>query len=352
MSRNFAILYFVCASILSLWCVGRFVESPLPAFASVPKAERIRIVFAGDVMVHTPQLSKAKCGEGYDFNSCFRYVKPIFESADLAIVNLETTLSDSAPYSGYPTFRTPAQLASALANAGVDVAVTANNHALDAGANGLRSTIEILNRCGVQSTGTFCDSVDYKSRNPLWLNSKGVKIALLSYTYGTNGIPVPDGVIVNLLDTVQIKRDIVACRESGADCIISFLHWGAEYSLRVTLEQKSIAQSLHRAGCQVVVGSHPHIVQGAEVSKREVSIYSLGNFVSNQRMRGSDGGVMAQLDIEKGADGCQFWLDIIPVWVRHRDYAILPKSVSDTLSLTSDERSACNIFISDCEKIF
>ena len=302
--------------------------------------------------MHTPQIAKAKRDSGYDFNPCFRYVKPLFEKADFVVANLETTLAETPPYSGYPSFRSPAQLALALADAGVDVAVTANNHSLDGGANGVGSTIDILEQYGVKSTGTFRDSVDYKARNPLWLNKKGLKIALLAYTYGTNGVPVPNDVMVNLLDTVQIKRDIVACREAGADCTIAFLHWGVEYSQRVSREQSAIAKCLHNAGCQVVVGSHPHVVQGVEVSKREVTTYSLGNFVSNQRMRGSDGGTIAQLDIEKRTDGCQYWLDIIPVWVRHRDYAVMPISAVDTIPLSWDERAAYNLFMSDCKKLF
>ena len=323
-----------------------------PAFKALPKPERVSIIFAGDVMMHTPQIAKAKRDNVYDFNPCFKYVKPLFERTDFVVANLETTLAETPPYSGYPSFRSPAQLALALADAGVDVAVTANNHSLDGGAKGVGYTIDILEQYGVKSTGTFRDSVDYKARNPLWLNKKGLKIALLAYTYGTNGVPVPNDVMVNLLDTVQIKRDIVACREAGADCTIAFLHWGVEYSQRVSREQRAIAKCLHNAGCQVVVGSHPHVVQGVEVSKREVTIYSLGNFVSNQRMRGSDGGIIAQLDIEKRIDGCQYWLDIIPVWVRHRDYAVMPISAVDTIPLSWDERAAYDLFMSDCKKLF
>ena len=347
-----SILYLLCTSLVSLWCVTAFIVPEKPAFKALPKPERVSIIFAGDVMMHTPQIAKAKRDDRYDFNSCFKYVKPLFEKADFVVANLETTLAETPPYSGYPSFRSPAQLALALADAGVDVAVTANNHSLDGGAKGVGSTIDILEQYGVKSTGTFRDSVDYKARNPLWLNKKGLKIALLAYTYGTNGVPVPNDVMVNLLDTVQIKRDIVACSEAGADCTIAFLHWGVEYSQRVSREQRAIAKCLHNAGCQVVVGSHPHVVQGVEVSKREVTIYSLGNFVSNQRMRGSDGGIIAQLDIEKRTDGCQYWLDIIPVWVRHRDYAVMPISAVDTIPLSCDERAAYNLFMSDCKKLF
>ncbi|MBQ9137468.1 MAG: CapA family protein [Alistipes sp.] len=327
-----------------------FIEPEPPQFGQAEPLQRLKIIFAGDVMAHSPQVSKAKRGSGYDFKPCFRYIKPIFEAADLAIVNLETTLSDTAPYSGYPAFRAPAELAEALADAGVDVAVTANNHALDAGAKGVASTIEILARNGIQSTGTFRDSTDYTNRNPLIINRNGIRLALLSYTYGTNGIPTPKGTLVNLLDTLQMKADIARCKD--ADCTIAFLHWGAEYSMRTSREQRTVADVLHRDGCQVVIGSHPHVVQGAEVTKRAVTLYSLGNFISNQRTAGSDGGIIAQLEVVKDGDDCQFWVDIVPVWVRHCDYTVLPKSVGDTISLRADERAAYKNFMTNCAKIF
>jgi poly-gamma-glutamate synthesis protein (capsule biosynthesis protein) len=232
------------------------------------------------------------------------------------------------------------------------VAITANNHSLDSGASGLVTTIDILEEYGIKSVGTYKDGIDYVNRNPLILNSKGVKIALLSYTYGTNGIPIPEGVGVNLIDTVQMKRDIAHSLVMGADCVISYLHWGAEYSHRPNREQRQIAKCLHRAGCQVVVGSHPHVVQGAEISKQEVTIYSLGNFISNQRMRYSDGGIMAKVRVEKCTNGCQFWLDIEPVWVRASDYTVIPYSVANQIGLSRSDRAVCDLFFDDTHKIF
>ena len=300
--------------------------------------------------MHTPQLLKAHKNNSYDFNSCFRYIKPYFEAADIAVVNLETTLAQRPPYSGYPLFCSPAEVATALANAGVDVAITANNHALDMRAGGLTSTIDILSQNGILSTGTFKDEADYISRNPLIIERNGLKIAILAYTYSTNGIPIPDNVKVNLLDTIQIKRDLARCKDS--DCSIAYLHWGDEYSERISKAQREIAAALHRAGCQVIIGSHPHVVQGVDISMREVTVYSLGNFISNQRYVGSDGGIMAELEIAKDSYGCQFYLNIIPVWVRKSDYAVLPQNVGDTINLTAEERAAYKVFISNIAKRF
>lgn len=342
--RNFgAILYLLCASLLSVWCVAEFIAPKPPQFPTTEPPKRVELIFIGDVMAHSPQLTVAKRGNDYDFKSCFKYVKPIFEGADCVIANLETTLSTTPPYSGYPRFKSPASLAGALADAGVDIAVTANNHSLDGGKIGVESTLEILRQNGIAAVGTTEDNV-------LRFSAKGINFALMAYTYSTNGIPTPEGVSVHKLDTLQMRRDLEKCAD--ADCRIAFLHWGAEYSRRPNLQQRQVAEFLHRAGCQVVIGSHPHVVQRAECSKQQVTVYSLGNFISNQRMRYSDGGVMAKVVVEKDSDGCQFWLDIQPVWVRKSGYVVMPQPVANSINLAADEREACNLFFEDTRKIF
>lgn len=338
-----AIVYLLCASLLSLWCVTRFIAPIPPQFAKVDRAQQVELLFIGDVMAHTPQLSVAKRGNAYNFNSCFKYVKPIFESVDCVVANLETTLSHTPPYSGYPCFKSPAELADALAYSGVDIAVTANNHCLDAGKTGVDTTLAILRDRGITPIGTTPESA-------LRFTIKGVNFALLAYTYGTNGIPQPEGVVVHKIDTLQMCRDLAECAD--ADCRIAFLHWGAEYTNRPNREQQAVAEFLHRAGCQVVIGSHPHTIHRAECGKRSVTVYSLGNFISNQRMRYSDGGVMAKVIVEKTDDGCSYWLDIEPVWVRKGDYAVIPQTVADTLVLNAADRAAANLFFEDTRKIF
>ena len=166
-----------------------------------PAPVRVRLLFAGDVMQHLPQVTAARRGDGFDYRGVFACLRGRFRSADLVVVNLETTLTRTDRYTGYPCFRSPVALADALRDAGVDVAVLANNHCCDGGAAGVRTTVAELGRCGILHTGVFTDSLDRAANNPLWVERYGVRFALLNYTYGTNGIPVPAGVEVNLIDT-------------------------------------------------------------------------------------------------------------------------------------------------------
>lgn len=345
-----AILYIVAASLISMWPISYCLIDELPQFVSISQAKTVKLLFVGDVMAHSPQIAKAQRNDSYDFKPCFRYVKTDFNSADIVVANLETTLSSTPPYGGYPLFKTPEALAQALADAGVDVVTMANNHALDMGSTGVEQTLQILSKYNIAATGVFKDSVDYVKRNPLRVERNGINFAILAYTYGTNGIPPRGTVKVNMLDTLQMSKDLRLCQD--ADCIIALLHWGYEYAPRPCREQRQIADFLHRAGCQVVIGSHPHVVQTANCSKTAVTVYSLGNFISNQRGRYCDGGIMAQVEVSKDSVGCQFNLDIQPVWVRQRDYAIIPKNVGDTIAMSVDERNAYLTFMRDTKKIF
>ena len=202
-------LYVCCSHTLSHR--SRTAEIDIPSKPSLPEVRRARLVFAGDLMQHTPQLTAARTPEGdFDFNASFDWVRERFRAADAAIVNLETTLSESGPYTGYPCFRSPAALAEALDSLGVDITVLANNHCCDGGSKGIRTTIRELDRHGIEHTGVFLDSSDFRARHPLRFEAGGIRFALLNYTYGTNGLPVPSGLSVNPIDTVRIAADLAA----------------------------------------------------------------------------------------------------------------------------------------------
>lgn len=320
------------------------VEHQMPG----PQPTHARLLFAGDVMQHLPQVNAAREGENFDYQKVFNYVRNRFAASDLVVVNLETTLTTSNNYTGYPCFRSPTALADALRDAGVDVAVLANNHSCDNGAVGIRTTVAQMERCGILHTGAFADSTDRVRNHPLWVERRGIRFALLNYTYGTNGIPVPKGVEVNLIDTVRMASDLTETRHGEPDCIVVCIHWGTEYERRENRTQREIAKFLRRNGADLVIGSHPHVVQPYEADSTHIVVYSLGNFVSNQRKRYSDGGLMAEIEATKYPDGRMVYsLVTIPVWVSLPGYRIVPPEVGDTTSMPANYSQ----FRQDTEKL-
>jgi poly-gamma-glutamate capsule biosynthesis protein CapA/YwtB (metallophosphatase superfamily) len=271
--------------------------------------EKLKLVFAGDIMGHSTQIKAALLPDGtYDYHHCFKYVAPILKQADLAIGNLEFTLPGKPPYSGYPQFRSPDAVAVALKEAGFDMMVTANNHSNDAGKTGVENTIHTLRKLGFHQTGTFLDSMDRSLNYPLFIQHGNFKLAFLNYTYGTNGIPTKFPVIVNQLDEKQMAADMEKARDSNPDAIIVMVHWGNEYQLVETSYQRQLAQKLFLWGAKVVIGSHPHVVQSIELTTQTDSIrkgeltvvaYSLGNFISGQIKTYTDIGAMVEVELEK-----------------------------------------------------
>lgn len=327
-------------------------EASLPAGWSgpgrVPPPQRMRLFFGGDVMQHLPQVNAVRRGEGFDYEPVFRALAPRIQAADLAVVNLETTLTRRSRYTGYPLFRSPVVLADALRDIGVDVAVLANNHCCDGGAEGIRTTVEELDRCGIRHTGVFVDSVDYKKNNPLYLTYCGMRMALVNYTYGTNGMPVPEGMIVNRIDTVQIAADLAAAQAAGVDFIAACVHWGDEYQRQENAAQRALAAFLRRHGIDLVVGSHPHVIQPWRTDSSHVVLYSLGNLVSGQRRRYTDGGLVAEVEAVRHPEGrMSYALETTPVWVQVPGYRILTPEAADTMSLPA----AYGIFRADLESL-
>lgn len=325
------------------------------AIQPLPAVRRVRIVFGGDVMAHTPQLTAAKCADGaYSFDCSFEYVAPILRDADLAVVNLETTLSRQTPYTGYPMFRSPAELAVTLRDVGVDAVGLANNHICDRGASGLRSTIGILDSLKIKYAGAYIDSLSQSQTQPLYLSANGFTLALLNYTYGTNGIPTPRGMVVNRIDTIQMATDIAKIDRSKSDAICVMIHWGEEYQRKPNRTQRAIADFCRRQGVDLIIGSHPHVAQPIESDSacRWSVVYSLGNMVSNQQWRYSDGGLLAEVRLSRVADASvSMSVEAIPIWVLCPEYRIVPPSVGDTLTMSSTARYRYNQFISDCKTL-
>lgn len=262
----------------------------------------LSMVFTGDIMQHQVQITtayRADLGK-YDYYPCFRYIKPYLSSPDLTFGNLEVTLA-GPPYTGYPIFSSPDELLAALKDAGYDVLVSANNHALDRGKKGLERTIDKLDSAGFLHTGTFKDTLDWLNNHPLIIEAKGFKLSLLNYTYGMNGLRPRAPNKVSVIDTVQMKKDLMKAKAQKTDVILVFMHWGNQYENSPNAEQKMLAEFCFRNGARLVIGSHPHVLQSMEwrKDKDQVVAYSLGNFVANQPERYRGIGTLFYVDLEK-----------------------------------------------------
>ena len=331
---------------------------------------RLSLLFAGDIMGHDSQIASAYDAKGkvYDYTSCFQFVKPYVDSVDLAIGNLELTLA-GPPYKGYPQFSSPDALLTTLKDIGFDVLVTANNHCVDRGRKGLERTITMLDSFKIAHTGTFYDSVSRVNDSPLLVEKNGFKLAILNYTYGTNGIPVTKPNIVNHLDTTIMRLDLIEAKNARPDAIIVFTHWGSEYQSLPSKWQKDLTEFCFKHGAQLVIGAHPHVLQPMEwrKDKNQFVAYSLGNYISGQRKRYTDGGAMAYLELEKISykpdsavttiDSAGYYLGWVYRTVdANKDYYLMPvndRKPDNIVFIKDDEsRAAYKVFIEDSRLLF
>lgn len=279
--------------------------------------DTVSIVFLGDMMMHSGQIANARTGEdSFDFSLCFPKVEGLIKAADIAVANMEFTLAGS-PYTGYPSFSAPDSYAEAIAESGVDIFLAANNHILDKGRRGLERTLGVYSKMeverGVSYTGAALSESDDSLRFPLRVVSKGIRVAFVNFTYGTNVGIREKTPIVHRTDTSRIGEAIKKARKSGADFIIALPHWGNEYVLRHSVSQGRLARWLAEKGCDAVIGAHPHVLQDIETitvedaegaGRRDVPVvYSLGNFISNMSAPNTQIGMMVTLRLTKDALG-------------------------------------------------
>ena len=279
------------------------------------KDTTISMAVVGDIMCHSPNYKDAynASTKKYDFSTFFPQIKSYISNADIAVGNLETTFAGgNKAYSGYPTFNSPPQLAKDVQDLGIDVLTTSNNHSMDSGYNGLINTIDTLDDLGISHTGTFKSEED---KNKILIKDvNGVKIAFLSYTYGTNGIAIPKGkeYCINLIDKDLIKKQLESAKAQNPDVICVSMHWGIEYKLQPNTEQTDLADYLFENGADIILGSHPHVLEPME--KRTVTlsdgtkkdgfvIYSLGNFISAQKDKYTKDSIILNLKITKHSQG-------------------------------------------------
>ena len=294
---------------------------------SVPPARPLRqlpdtatILVMGDVMMHRDQISNAARPDGtYDFSTYLANIKPMIEKADLSIANMEFTLA-GRPYTGYPCFSAPDGYEDYVASCGVDVFLTANNHILDKGKNGLERTLsrysDMESSGIVKHTGVSASEEDDRMRFPLMVAVKGVRVALVNFTYGTNIKRDSDFPKVHLTDKKEIEAAVRRARRAGAEFVIALPHWGTEYVLNHSSSQEALADWLAGIGCDAVIGAHPHVVQDCGLVsafsdgslKKVPVVYSLGNIVSNMSATNTQVGMIASLRIVTDEDGVKTML--------------------------------------------
>ncbi|MFH1195877.1 MAG: CapA family protein [bacterium] len=314
--------------------------------------EIVTISAVGDLMCHSPQFQSAQIAkDSFDFRSVYSEIKSYLSSADITIGNLETTISDKGNYSGYPAFKSPKQYLEALKDTGFDFLFTSNNHSLDKGEQGILNTITFANEFGLQSTGTF-NSTRYRDSVRL-VNVNGIKIALLSYSYGTNGRPIPKGknYLINLIDTTLICDDITRAESLSPDLVVVYFHFGEEYQREPNSFQKMITEKTIEFGADIILASHPHVIQPVSFFKATSGridsgfiAYSLGNFISNQQWRYSDAGVILNFTVLRDLKNNNLKLGeikFLPTWVYKGNiddilqYKILPSECGFSDSLYS-----------------
>ena len=284
------------------------------SLATLLMPQKAELVFVGDAMQHQSQLDAARSKGGvYDYSECFEQVRPYVESADLAVVNLETTLGGKN-YTGYPMFCSPDSYARALKDAGFDLFLLANNHMLDRRDRGVKRTVSVLDSMKVLHVGAYADK-EYRSKNlPLVKDVKGFKVAFLNYTYGTNGIPVQGDVVIDYIDLDKMKSDVAAARKAGAELVAVCVHWGVEYSLLPTAAQKRLADKIAALDVDMIIGGHPHVIEPMEMRERadgrkQFLVYSLGNFISGMRTADTRGGAMTRVTLERDSLGKAYVAD-------------------------------------------
>lgn len=310
-----SVLFCVCTvSIIGLFsfsCDSKKKSSPAveEVAEEVALPDTLKLLFVGDVMVHSTQYNAARYEGGdstYNFYPTFQFIEDYIQSADVAMANLEVPFGGE-PYSGYPVFSSPPQIADALKMIGFTALFTANNHTADKGRKGLLGTLDYLDKIQLQHTGAFRDSAEWAERYPLLLEVNNIRLSILNYTYGTNGMPVYKPNRVNLIDTLQIKEDLAKAQQQQPDYIITCMHWGNEYQNKEDKGQRELARFLAEQGTNLIVAAHPHVVQSYEeiitlAGDTVPVIYSMGNFVSNQQWRYADGGIVFETTLIKTGD--------------------------------------------------
>jgi poly-gamma-glutamate synthesis protein (capsule biosynthesis protein) len=339
-------------------------EEMIVAEADVPKTQKITLAAVGDIIFHMSQINSGydEQTETFDFDRFFEYVKPVIESADIAVANFEgTTGGTKESYKAYPRFNIPDETLDAVKYAGFDILSTANNHTLDTYKEGLIRTLDEIETRGMLSVGTYRERPESRV---LYVEEKGIKIAFLSYTYSCNGMEATMtdedlDAMVNIVNekhvlndktkAAKIFEDIDEAKAEGADVITAIMHWGNEYQKDPSVAQRELADLMFMNGVDIILGSHPHVIQDSKTleydGEKKFVVYSMGNFISNQRQETLDSeylnldnfytedGIIINIEIEKDFETGVTTIgeiEFVPTWVYRVkapplfDYDVIP----------------------------
>lgn len=319
---------------------------PLPAPSAAPASpvtHKAALAAIGDVLIHNSVYNDARTKDGgFDFKPMLEPVKDLLVQPDLLVANQESiTGGEELGLSSYPLFNSPFQVGDALLDAGVDMVTMANNHTLDKREKGVLSATAYWDKIGIPYTGAFRSAEDQAKLRIMERN--GISFAFLAYTYGTNGIPVPEGkpYLVNLLDPDLMEKEIRDSK-SRADFTVVSVHWGTEYQEEANTTQRELAQKLADWGADVIIGTHPHVLQTIEWvtaadGRRTLVMYSLGNFLSAQEKTIQLVGGIGQVEAVKTVTGGRVELRLekpsfTPVYTSYanwRNYRVIPMGELD-----------------------
>jgi poly-gamma-glutamate synthesis protein (capsule biosynthesis protein) len=294
---------------LALILLSMTWASPVFAQDTAIQTDSVTVSAVGDIMAHETQIAAgldAKSGQ-YEFGHVYTYVVDLLSRADITLGNFETTLPGKS-YSGYPCFGAPDAFARALKDAGFDILNTANNHSCDKGKAGFVRTLNVLDTLGLLHIGTYRSEAEYIKSRILSVERNGIRLAFLSYAYGTNGILVPQGTVVSLIDRGRMADELRLAHAQNPDFVVVLMHFGTEYRFEPDTSQIALVDFLFNEGADVVLGGHPHVLERYEMkdvmdryggAEGRLVIYSLGNFISHQAKPLRDGGIIFDFTLNR-----------------------------------------------------
>jgi poly-gamma-glutamate capsule biosynthesis protein CapA/YwtB (metallophosphatase superfamily) len=340
------LLLLVTSSLIGSWARDAPPAKGLPATTSRPEEPSRRaaratsrgftLIASGDVLTHGPVLRQAsaygrRAGQPYDFRPMFADIRPIVSQADLAVCHLEVPLSrNGQDISSWPAFNAPPQLAAALRWAGYDACSTASNHSMDQGPQGVAATLAVMDAARLRHAGMARNA--NQAEVPTIVKARGLRVGLLSYTYGLNSgrLPADRPWLVNTIQPRQILDDARAARAAGAQFVVVLLHWGQEYRSTPTPSQRDLAKRLLGAPeVDLILGHHAHVVQPIERIGSKWVAYGMGNSLSNQTpsccAAGSQDGVLVKVTVGERAGRLRVrGVRYMPTWVEHPSFRIRP----------------------------